>query len=183
MQKIRTKEEIDLREQKNKRIFSIIMLSILLLGTVGYGFSFYTSDINQSESPQNSSVINVGNQWLVQLGGQNLYFSTDPKTAKEIPVEINTDLNSYYSKPLYISSESQEIAYEISSTLGRYASRNQPACYGNCTENLPEKSCDDNLIVWKKAENNRVYQNSSCIFIEGDMKAADAFLYKVFGIN
>jgi hypothetical protein len=38
------------------------------------------------------------------------------------------------------------------------------------------------MIVWQKGAENKVYQKDNCVFIEGDMKAADAFLYKIFGL-
>jgi len=184
MQKIRTQEEIEYKEKRNKKIFTFIMLSVLMLGTIGYGFSLYSE--NQPEKQINSNqskAINVGNQWAVQYGGQDLYFKSAPEDVQEITVETNVSLTKYYQQPLYIASESEEIAYEIYSTLGRYSSRYQSACYGKCDKNLPEKNCNDNLIVWNASEKNRVYQNSSCVFIEGDIKAVDAFLYKIFGIN
>ena len=187
MQKIRTQEEIERTEKRNKRLFTAIMLGVLLFGTVGYGFSLYAENnqppLGQQLNNNTSKVTNIGNQWAVQYGDQSLYFKTPPEDAKQISVQINNALVSYSGKPLYIASENQEIEYEISSTLGKYTSRYQSACYGECDKNLPEKTCDENLIVWNQSETNRVYQNNSCIFIEGDIKAADAFLYRIFDIS
>ena len=184
MQKIRTQEEIEYREKRNKRIFTFIMLSVLMLGTIGYGFSLYSENQPEKQTNSNQSkAINVGNQWAIQYGGQDLYLKSSPESVQDVPVEINTNLNKYYQQPLYIVSDSEDISYEIYSTLGRYASRYQLACYEKCDKNLPEKSCDENLIVWNTSQINKVYQNDSCVFIEGDIKAVDAFLYKIFGIN
>ena len=72
---------------------------------------------------------------------------------------------------------------EISLSLGRYTGRIQEACYGKCDKDLPEKDCTQNLIVWKDSAENKVYSQGKCVFIEGDLRAVDAFLYKIFELN
>ena len=64
--------------------------------------------------------------------------------------------------------------------LGPFVSRIQEACYGPCEEDLPEKSCEDNLIVVKESEESKIYQEENCIFIEGGTGAIDAFFYRLF---
>jgi hypothetical protein len=67
--------------------------------------------------------------------------------------------------------------------LARYASRFQEACYGECEKDLPEKDCSEKLIVFRESEVKKVYEEGSCVIIEGDMVAVDAFLYRVLGIS
>ena len=92
------------------------------------------------------------------------------------------EIRDYYQQPVYVSSNSTEIANEIMSNVGPYTERIQQACYGNCTTDFPEKNCNENLIVWTPSDTNRVYQKDKCVFIDGDIKAVDAFLYRIFGI-
>ena len=99
---------------------------------------------------------------------------------ENIPVEISSTPESFIGKKLYISAKNQGVLQELASTIGTFASGMQEACYGKCEENLPEKDCTENLIVWKESAENKVYQQDSCIFIEGDITAADAFIYKLF---
>ena len=97
-----------------------------------------------------------------------------------VPVNI-TILPQFYSGTiLYIDSANQGILQELASTLTGLPSRIQEACYEKCEKNLPEKSCTDNLIVWIESSENKVYQKDNCIFIEGDISSADAFIYKFF---
>jgi len=65
--------------------------------------------------------------------------------------------------------------------LNAYASRVQEACYGKCDKNLPEKSCNDSLIVFRQNDSEKISQSDNCIFIEGNLRDADAFIYKLFG--
>jgi hypothetical protein len=87
-------------------------------------------------------------------------------------------------KPVYISADNSEVFQELASALNTQAERVQRACYGSCeNDDLPEKSCNENVIVWTKNETNRVYVKDSCVFIEGDTRAVEAFLYRFFGLN
>ena len=87
----------------------------------------------------------------------------------------------YRGNILYIDSESEQVTGEIWNSVGRFAQRVQEACLGQCERDLPEKSCEDHIIVYREKSENRVYQDDNCVFIEGDMKAVDAFLYSAFG--
>ena len=175
----------ELREQKGikqRRFLSIFMLSILVLSSLGFAFLYSPGNSNSSaQQGQNSSGGNDG--WNVNLGGQKLSFVYDPASVKNVPVDLNTTLSSYSGKKIYLASSSPDVLTEISSTLGLYTERLQKACYGNCSENVPEKNCSDTLIVWRSSEENKVYQHDSCVFIEGDLHAVDAFLFKVLDIH
>jgi len=91
-------------------------------------------------------------------------------------------LNDYAGLPLYIDSDVDSVSSEVVLTLGRFASRVQGACYGECETDLPEKDCSENLIIIRDSLENRVYQEEKCVFIEGDVATADAFLFRVLGL-
>ncbi len=178
MRNIEKPAEKERKRKRNSRIISIFFLSILILSSVGYAFLAYQPGANT-----NSDIQNNGNQWIIQYQDQTLTFSSSPASTADVEVSMNKDIASYVAKPLYIVSDNEGISYEIASNLGRYAQRTQLACYGDCDEStLPEKTCADNLIVWISSQENKVYQENNCIFIEGDMRAVDAFLYKIFKV-
>lgn len=178
LRKIETKDESERKRKRNTLIASIIMISILVFSTAGY----FSMDGDESETVSNETVRNVGDYWVANYGEEILRFTNSPDSAKNVSVGFVNGINSYSGKPMYISSDSEIVSYEIGSNLGRYASRVQLACYGVCDRDLPEKNCTDNLIVFNQSEQNKVRQEDKCVFIDGDMRAVDAFLYRIFGL-
>lgn len=179
MRRIETREEIELRQKKKNRMLSMFMLIILVGSTVGFAF-LYRTDSGQVDSVNGQ---NVGNGWAYKVGDQTLVFSVPPESIGNVSVNIYSNLNSYYNSILYIDSDNQAVINEVANTLGRYTGKMQLACYGECSEDLPEKDCTNNIIVWKGSNFNKVYQEDKCIFIEGDLRAVDAFLFEIFGID
>ena len=184
MRKILTQAEKERKSQRNVIILSVIMLGLLVLSTVGYAFLSGDKTGNQKSSGS-SKATETGGLWAIQKDGQTFYFVNSTENVENISVNVLVTLANYAGKTLYIASDNNGIASEIGSNLGKYASRAQKACYGNCTEDLPTKNCTgtDNLIVFNKSETNKVSQRDNCVFIDGDMRAVDAFLYKLLGVN
>ena len=184
MRRIQTASELNRKEQRNKRLFSLFMLALLLFSTVGFAF-LYRSEDNGAEEKNPSGVVQTGeNQWSVKLGdGQVLTFRNSPEDVKDIPIDPSIDMSLYSSGIIYVDANKTLYYQEISYNLGRYVERMQPACYGKCGENLPEKNCSDNMIVFRESKLQKVYKQEKCVFIEGDMKAVDAFLYRLFGLQ
>ncbi|MBX4212323.1 hypothetical protein KW787_02605 [Candidatus Pacearchaeota archaeon] len=177
MRSIETREIVEKKEKRRARLISALLLLILVGSTAGYAFLSNTATNTSTPAEQNPN-----GQWSASFEGQDLLFSSSPNSTKDIQAPYIT-INQYAGKPLYIVSDSEAISNEIASTLGRYTSRVQKACYLNCKEDLPEKDCTENLIIWNQSEDNKIYQQDSCIFIDGDLRAVDAFLYKVFDIK
>jgi hypothetical protein len=178
LRKIESQAELDRKSTRRTRILTTVMLLILIGSTFGAYFGFREQDNTES----NSGIQNLGNEWAINFNGEQLLFSSPPNVTKDAIFSISYDLQSYYQQPIYVSSENRAFSYEIGSTLGRYSSRIQEACYGNCTEDLPEKTCDELLIVVRENNENKITQNDNCVFIDGDIKTVDAFLYRVFGL-
>ena len=181
-------EEHASRTKRNAVIIGLVMLGIMIASSAGYAFMQKLDNNPENDAENNGGIQQIGDYWVFDYNGQTMHLSNSPESVKNISVQISSQINvdKYSAKPLYIASANNGISYEIASNLGLFAPRAQLACYGNCTDktqNLPAKDCYDNLIVWQESTTERVYQNDSCVFIEGDMKATDAFLYKVFGIN
>jgi len=183
MRKIRSKEETERAKKRNLAAVGILMLALLLLSTLGFAFlSGGGGGDRNGQSSFEEELQNIGDSWVLRRGSQVFSFKNHYNDIQDVNVEINSNLGDYVSKPLYIDSGSDPILNAIASNLGQYAERVSAACYGECEENLPEKNCTENLIVWTDSTINRVRQEENCIFIEGDMRAVDAFLYRILGI-
>ena len=162
----------------------MILLIIMVVSTIGYAFVLFSENspgpgVNPSEDGQLQT---DGGQWILPFEGQGLFLQVSRESVKDVPVQIFLNINNYRNSPVYIDSDNSTAIYqEIAYNLNPFASKlPAEACYGSCLENLPEKNCSDYLIVYNKSNDNRVYQQENCVFIEGDIRAVDAFLYKIF---
>jgi hypothetical protein len=178
LRKIESSEERERKRKRNTLFLSIVMIAILVFSTAGY-FAF-KGDSTQSNT---QGVQNMGDSWVFKYGEQTIRMSNPPEDVKNITVFINDDISSYSGKTVYIASENDAGSYEVYSALLNNVGRVQSACYGKCTKDLPEKECNETMIVIKPANvTEMVYQKDNCVFIEGDLKAVDAFLYKIYGM-
>lgn len=180
MRKIMTPEEQKEREQKRVRILGLFMLLIMLGSTAGFAFISYQQDapIESSETLQDT-----GNGWILRWNDQTFSLRASPSAVADIPVESTFSVEEYSGKVLYVAADSDAVTSEIASTLGRYASRVQPACYGQCERDLPEVNCNSTLIVWESADEGKVYRQDQCVIIKGDIRAVDAFIYRTLGVQ
>lgn len=186
MRKLGSEKELEQKKKRNTLILSIFMLLVLIGGTAGYAFITNpgsTIDPNAGSEDGSELARFAGNRWIVNVDGLDMSFANSPESVSDIPVDQTTSTFSYIDKPLYIVSENNAVNAELGTVLSNYVSRIQRACYGPCEDDLPEKDCSENMIIWEDSVENRVYQEENCIFIEGDLRAVDAFLYHMLGIN
>ena len=177
MRKIQSAAEIEADKKKKGRMLSVFMLIILVGSLLGYAIGFRQDDSSSNSNTGNSQV--NGNTY--RYGDIDLYFTHTKSNVSDVSVDTFLTINNYYGKKVYLSSNNSAVKNEIISTLGNFVSI-QEACYGKCDSDLPEKTCSDNMIVWQNSKENKVYQKDNCVFIDGDLKAADAYLYKIFGL-
>ena len=183
MRKIKTQEEIEKKQKRMKMIIGIVFIFLMTFSTAGFAlFGRSGNSKSDSETAQQDSYYN-GQYWIYNLNGREFYFTNSKEQTKDVSVEISATFNNYVGSNVYIDSDSDAITNELGNNIGRFAGRFQKACYGSCEEDLPEKDCNDNLIVWKESEERKVYQEGNCIFINGDLVTVDAFLYKMLGFS
>lgn len=184
MRRLETKEEQEKGQKRRSRMFGMFMLLIMVLSTVGY--AFVTFQENRSSTNSADSQLqeqDANSRWILDYQGQKLSLSSSKESVKNISVASFLTINNYIGNPVYIDyGNNSAVLYELSLNLGNYADRVIPACYGKCELNLPEKNCTDYLIVYNQSNKNRVYQQENCVFIEGDIRAADAFIYTTFKV-
>jgi hypothetical protein len=179
MRKIGSGVEDEQKRSRTARIFSYVILGMLVLSSVGYSFlsSIGTSSKdNQSED----GVYPNGNNWVLKIGSSQFAFTHSPEQLSNVSNNVLFNYNSYIGKDLYLDIENPGIKSEITNKLGG-AGNIKEACYGNCNRDLPEKTCADYMIIWKEANNNSVVQKENCVFIYGDMKSVESFEYRLFG--
>jgi|SRR3989338_6112467 len=175
MRAIETKEKLEKKRKIKVAIISFFMLFIMVLSTIGFAF------MSNNDSADNSQpATNNNNRISFEYANQEITLRSTYDDVKNISTNISSTLLDLNGKNIYVSSKNQGILQELS-ILNLISQRFQEGCYGKCDENLPEKNCTSNLIVWKESLDNKVYQEENCIFIEGDMRAADAFIYSIFG--
>jgi len=185
LRKIGTKEEAERKGKRNTLILSIVMIAILVFSTAGY---FSMKDSGTSTNTGSGEVQNVGGYWYFDYNGNNIRLSSSPESAENVSIIMFTKLENYAGKTVYIASNYDSGLYEVNSALQNYAERVQPACFGECNKNLPEKDCNDTMIVISglnesEGTNGKIYEQDNCVFIEGSIEAVDAFIYRIFGIN
>ena len=185
MRGIVSEEEKTNRERKRAKYIGLFLLALMLASTAGYAFLYspVPEQVQQgTESTETGVYQNANGQWSLFLYGEELVLSYPPQEL-EAEIETNKTLSDYASSSLYVDSDDDFIYYEVASTLGRYSQNIQKACLGSCPEkNIPEKDCSSNVIIYRGSGENRVYQENNCVFIEGDLKTADSFIYRILGI-
>lgn len=176
-------ETADIREAQRKRrqlILSVFMIVILLGSTAGYAISLIGD--NSSTGTVGNEPYFDGSSWIVPYGGGGFRLASSPDEARTVSVSEDITSARFQGATVYLSSESDAISQTLTSVLSVFATRVQKACYGSCEDqDLPEKGCQDNVILWKPGEQRAVYTNQSCVIIEGDIVAVDAFLYRMLG--
>ncbi len=189
MRQIGKVEDPEKSKKRNVMFMALFMLFTLVLSTVG--FAFYYNDNANSDASVNPiagdgvelTIQQQGNKWAVPFRGQYLYFAYHPNVSIGLDINIDKDVSDYYGQNLFVDYKKEYIYSEVLETLGRYVLETNKACYGPCAENIPEKTCENNIIVFNESKVEKVYQKENCIFIEGDLRTVDAVLYKLLSIN
>ncbi len=192
MKKIATKTLERKKQRRNNLIISIILILVISLSVFGIvANSFSSTNSSEFTEYQGYKFYSQGDFWALDMGDFSFVFKYLPSELDNISVEIN-ELNlvtNYGGNPLYFSSENSYSTYEIYQNLNQIVSKTQLACLTeeDCQEDLPIKTCEDNFIILKKSETNKIIQQDNCVFIEGTeedlAKLTDLFLYKIFGIK
>ncbi len=181
MKRIQTAEEVEKKQRVVKLVAGSVLIFLMVFSTAGFALNGIGGNSDSEEISE--EVYFDGNYWIYNLGNQQFYFNNKLEDTSEVSVDISSKLNDFSQKSMYIDSENVEAFSEISNNLGRYSSRVQEACYGECERDIPEKDCSENLIIFEEGVERKVTQKDNCIFIEGDLLSVDAFLYEVLGFS
>jgi len=185
MRKIRSQADADRKMKRNNLIMGIVLVGLLVVSTAGYSLISSDEEVSNSVSEFGVDFSRVNGLWGAEFGGGVFWFQNLPSEVSNISVNGSFDFDGYVNQPLYFVNPNEgasEILVNLESVLLRY----QEACLNGsvCEGDLPAKGCDSNLIIFIDNNESEVYQNESCVFIVGDaVRATDAFLYKLLGVN
>ncbi len=203
MRKLSSKKEEAKKRKRNQIIIGVILV-VVMFGSV-FGLATLNFD-NPDESNANINYegyefINQGSYWYLTIGGEEYGFQYNPYQIQEsfnLTTENLRYLNAYSNAPLYINSFSNVNAeVELVRVFNRVALRIQKACLSDnstetgtsedCLQDLPIKDCSSNFIIVREGEQERIYQEENCVFIEGSIenliKLTDDYLYRIMGIK
>jgi hypothetical protein len=191
MRKIKPKSEEEKRNKKKQLIVGGVLIFIMLASTIGYSFIG-----NPRENTDTNRIVYGGVEfvmengfWTASINGLEFAFSYNPKETENISSNVFLTLSNYYEKPLYIYSKNFEAESEIYRNLYPIVLRSQYACPEgeDCEENWPVKTCEDNFIIIREANNTEIRQEDNCVFIQGNKeelaRIADRFLFKITGVQ
>jgi hypothetical protein len=190
---IESKSDIEKRKRRNQWIIGGILLVIMFGSTFGYAISSFNNDNtgNNKINYKGYEFIGENGFWTTTIGSYDFMFKYNPTEVERI--EIGGDglryLSSYSGLPLYLFTEDSGAQVEINRNMANVILRFQGACPEkmNCTQDWPVKDCSNNFIIIREANESRIYQNESCVFIEGPQgnltQLADEFLFWTTGIE
>lgn len=192
MRKITAKRTHEKKQKRNQKIGTVVLIIILLSSIIGYAISGSVSKKNKIYY-KGYEFVEENGFWFVEKEGMRFSFRYNPNDVGEIAENSVVNLlDSYFSKPIYISSEDIESESEIYRNLlgqNNIVQRMQLACLeGEACDNeeLPIKTCGENFIIIREAEISSIKQENHCVFIGGKSenlaKITDSFLLKIIGL-
>lgn len=148
----------------------IILISSSVLGAIGGAiFSPSGAVVAQTEEYNGYTFLNNGGQWVVSVGGKDLYFSYPPKAVEDLAIPL--DLTSWRNSPtIYLgynpkenNTTSSEMTY-LAGTLSALGIRSQLACTveDDCPD-IPVVDCSKSTIVFSQANNSSNYNNNKTV--------------------
>lgn len=186
-------EDLARKQRRNQVVMGLILTVLMLVSIAGFGFmnsssSGVTGATGARVTYGAYSFQQVGSYWQLEDSAQLLYFQYNPGQIARIPASV-PPASTYTSAPLYIASESGAATQEIFSTLIPFSLRIQEACHEDAeciSEDFPQKTCSDHVIVVRFAEEPSIFTEENCVFIEGTpdgiMNVTDEYLFRTLGI-
>jgi hypothetical protein len=191
MRHLGSKRKQEKKKKRNQLILGIAMALILFASIFGYAFGGGGTEKN-TITYNGYEFVEENGFWFVEIVGFEFSFRYNPNEAEQINSSLNF-LESYYEKPLYISSDDIESGSEIYRNLKDQNSiieRMVLACLEGeecVNEELVTKTCEDNFIIIKEAETTEVVQQDNCVFIRGKIedlaRITDGFLLRIIGVQ
>jgi len=190
MKKIESKAVRERKQKRNQLIVGSVLVGLMIFSSLAYAFSSRT-DTNYEEIEFNELKFerNSG-YWIFNLNGKQYTTLYNPLEIKNVSFKSNLRLLDYSGQTLYVVGMSGEPLNEILRNIGSDLVRINPACIDglNCTGDFPVKKCsEDYIIIIENSDANVIRQEDKCVYIKGDyenqLRMADAFLFKILGIN
>ncbi|MCK4647633.1 hypothetical protein KAT24_01745 [Candidatus Pacearchaeota archaeon] len=192
MRKLGSRRKEEKKQKRKQLIVGVVLASILFVSIFGYSFGRGGNAKKNKIIYNGYEFVEQNGFWFTEIGNFEFSFRYNPNEIKQIDSDLNF-LESYYEKPLYISSDDIESESEIYRNLmyqNSIIQRMQLACLEGeecANDELPIKTCDDNFIIIRESDVTEVVQEDNCVFIRGEAeelaKITDAFLLKIIGVQ
>lgn len=201
IRKILSAEELEAKDKRNKKIIVIILGIIMIFSSLSYAFLTFekgdngTSTISKKISYRGVNFLQTqSGNWDFNISGYGFETKYTPEETLNISAILTKTMQSYSNLPLYFGIDNLEELNtagnsEIINNIGNFVLKYQESCLtNNCTENLPIKNCSaDNVIIFKQSETSSIYEDEKCVYIQyannDEIRAADAFVFKIIGIR
>lgn len=195
IKKLQSRKEQEKKHKKQQRWLGIGLIFIMFGSVFGVVVAFFsTQDPNEpvQETYLGYDLNQGAGFYILTVGNNNIYLNTDPNNFNSLDYSINISkmVTMFVGNPLYIDSSDSYSYQTLEQNLFTYANRIVAACIDelDCSnDNLPIKTCEDNIIIVKESSENKIYEDNNCIYIEGNYEdvtaLTDIFLLRVFGIN
>ena len=183
MRPLQTASALEAQEKKRNKIGGIIIIGLLLLGTVGFAIS--GTGIGKPKE-QEEGLQYDGQYWTYFISGNPRYkFTYGLNDIDFTNLQTSKTLVDITSRNLFIASNDVSSLQELALNLGNHAARVSEACYGPCSRDIPELTCeaDGMFVVVRPSNTPSITEEDNCVFINGDLKQVDAFLYEILGLN
>ena len=174
---------------KRTKIIIVLALTFIMVSSV-FGFIFSYRDTEEG-----SNVINykdkkfqlINNLWVTEIDGVQVFVLNDPNTLESIDVPT---LPLQHGK-IYVglppgnttSEEYDFVSQRMTYTLGLRNVNAVPACSYDDIDcpDVPIIDCQKNIpsIVFVESNLTSVYEQESCIIVEGDFIYLDMFIDKL----
>ena len=193
MRRIGSKRKERKKQKRNQLVIGGILVLVLFASIFAYAFGGGKGSEENKVIYGGYEFIEKNGFWFTEVGNLKFSFRYNPNETEQINSNLNS-LESYYDKPLYISSDDMESTSEIYQNLNSITQRMQLACLenedGECEnedEDIPTKTCEDNFIIIREANVTEVSQENNCVFIKGKIedltKITDGFLLNIIGVQ
>lgn len=199
MRKLSSKKDGKQKQKRNQLLIGGLLILVMMASTFGIlSNSFGKNAGSETEINYKGQEFQFANNlWYTSIGNLQFAIKTNPLNILEISEQVNY-LNSYSGKPLYVYSENYESKMEVYRNFYSIAERMQDACpdLGNssvdvgklsCENEWPLKNCENNLIIIKKGEEEKIIQEDNCLIIVGKnenlMMLTDGAILKIIGVQ
>ena len=184
--------------RRNKLIFGLFLILIMLFSTIGFAFNFRLTG-NVVEDLEYNGIEFLRDQstgyWTFNLNGNDYFSVYSPEEVADISFLNFRSVNDYANKPVYFVGEAGDGFAEIYRVLTNYVSRVGGACLDEeCEEDYPLKDCSvDNVIIIEEVLSTEegavegITSEGNCVYIrakpENLVRYADVYMYDLLGIR
>lgn len=151
-------------------VFIVFLMAFSTFGFI-YGFSSSNAQDKLKYKGQNFLPTQDG-RWMTEINNVQFIFDYNPEQL------VNMEIPSFdFGNKVYIlfdpAQDEEYLVYNMQKLIYTLQATNRvvvSACdkEEGCPENVPIKTCKEDAVYIKAAEENKLYKDENCVVIEGD---------------